>query len=181
MTQKEKDEKFNELRISLVEAEKQIQDIRKELDELDDELDKVQIEPESRRWKPKRGQTYYCITSDGEIVSNTWNEGCYDLLRFTIGNCFETREEAEFVVERLKVIAELKEFAEPDGSPWDSNAGQFNIIYNHNEIDVCVEHWTYIQTDSIYFKSRERALEAIKAVGKDRIKKYYLRVKEDKE
>lgn len=34
MTQKEHDEKVNDLKNSLIEAEKQIQDIRKELDEL---------------------------------------------------------------------------------------------------------------------------------------------------
>lgn len=174
MTQKEHDEKVNELRVSLVEAEKQIQDIRKELDE----LDKVKIEPESRRWKPKRGKTYYFISSDGDIIGDIWAESPYDLLRFAIGNCFETREEAEFEVERLKVIAELKEFAESDDRQWDGATVHYNIFYKHNIDEVCVELWTSMRDDSIYFESRERVLEAIKAVGVDRIKKYYLRVKE---
>lgn len=174
MTQKEHDKKVTELMTSLVEAEKQIQNIRKELDE----LDKVEIEPESRRWKPKRGQTYYFITATAEIISNTWNEGYYDILRFAIDNVFETYEEAEFEIERLKVIAELKEFAEPDDSPWNSESVHYYIDYIIQSSQISISSVWCSQHLDIYFKSIERAREAIKAVGEDRIKKYYLRVKE---
>lgn len=172
MTQKEYDEKVNELRISLVEAEMQIQDIRKELDE----LDKVEIEPESRRWKPNRGQIYYLISDTGSVTYTTWYNSNDDLLRFAIGNVFETKEEAEFELERLKVIAELKEFAESDDRKWeDSN---WTIVYSNEKHGVRAENWCSIQNATLYFESRTRANEAIEAVGVDRIKKYYLRVKE---
>lgn len=173
MTQKEHDKKFAELNVQLAGAEKRVQEIRDELDK----LSKVPVEPE-RRWKPELGQRYYYITSAGKIFSDLWLGNSDDLLKFVIGNVFQTKEEAEFEVERLKVIAELKEFAEPDNRQWDNVTWQWNIIYNHNDADVCAEQWTYIHADSIYFRSPEKAEEAIKAVGEDRIKKYYLRVKE---
>lgn len=175
MTQKEHDKKINDLRNSLVEAEKQIQDIRKELDE----LDKVKIEPESRRWRPERCQTYYYISPNGDIIGDIWAESPYDLLRFALGNIFKTREEAEFEVERLRVIAELKEFAEPEDREWDNRNEHFKIVHKIFSDIVCASYWTSVRDGTIYFESKEKAEEAIKAVGEDRIKKYYLRVKED--
>ena len=174
MTQKEYDEKVNDLRISLAEAEKRAQDIRKELDELDN----VKIEPESRRYKPMSGQTYYYIVSDGDIFHATWNNDHPDLLRFAVGNVFETKEEAEFEVERLKVIAELKEFAEPEDREWDGQTNHFHISGYGDSDTISIFSCEVVKTPTIYFESVEEAQEAIKAVGEDRIKKYYLRVKE---
>ena len=174
MTQKEYDEKVNDLRISLVEAEKEIQDIRKELDE----LDKVKIEPESRRYKPMSGQTYYYIVSDGDIFHATWNNDHPDLLRFAVGNVFETKEEAEFEVERLKVIAELKEFAEPEDREWDGCNSHYHIGRCAGANTIKILNNSSYRYPTIFFESSKKAEEAIKAVGEDRIKKYYLRVKE---
>lgn len=173
MTQKEHDEKVNELKVSLVEAEKQIQDIRKELDE----LDKVKIDPESRRWKPNRGQIYYLISDTGSVTYTTWYNSNDDLLRFAIGNVFETKEEAEFELERLKVIAELKEFAEPDDRKWDGHIDHYHISCYYYSDTTNIFSCSVVKNHTIYFESKEKAEEAIKAVGKDRIEKYYLRVK----
>lgn len=173
MTQKEHDKKFNELNVQLAEAEKQAQEIRDELDK----LSKVPVEPE-RRWKPELGQRYYYITSAGKISSDLWLGNSDDLPKFVIGNVFQTKEEAEFVVERLKVIAELKEFAEPDNSQWNSLYDHYSISYNHNKGGLDIDTWSVMKSDSIYFESKDKAREAIEVVGEDRIKKYYLRVKE---
>ena len=174
MTQKEHDEKVNDLKNSIVEAEKQIQDIRKELDE----LDKVEIEPESRRWRPERCQTYYYISSNGDIIDDIWAESPYDLLRFAIGNVFKTREEAEFEVETLEVIAELKEFAEPEGREWDSDTCHHYIVYNAFDKKIFITHTIWVKGFNIYFASEEKAQEALEAIGEDRIKKYYFGIKE---
>lgn len=175
MTQKEHDEKVNDLKVSLVESEKRIQDIKKELDE----LDKVKIEPESRRWKPNRGQTYYFIGAVGSVICTTWYNSSDDLHRFAIGNVFKTKEEAEFVVERLKIIAELKEFAEPDDAEWDKLPRHYSIYYDSyfKSVRTCCD--SIFKFSVVHFESEEKAKEAIKAVGEDRIKKYYLRVKEN--
>ena len=175
MTQKEHDEKASELWFQLSEAEKQIQDIRKKLDE----LNSVKIEPESRRWKPKEGETYYFISNLGVALSTTWTGVCHDSLMFAIGNVFETKEEAEFEVERLKVIAELKEFTESkDRSGKWLYTAHYAICYSHYAKEVQVGEYNYYTPTDILFESKERAKEAVKSVGEERIKKYYLRVKE---
>ena len=64
---------------------------------------------ESTRWKPEARHDYYCVTSDGSVVKDDWSNWCLDDGRFEIGNCFQTEEEAEKAVERLKAWERLKD------------------------------------------------------------------------
>lgn len=64
---------------------------------------------ESTRWKPETDQTYYGIGIEGSIFSEYWNDLTVDHDRFEIGNCFQTKEEAEKVVEKLKAWKRLKD------------------------------------------------------------------------
>ena len=64
---------------------------------------------ESTRWKPELGQKYYFAASDGIVNNNLWADDSIDNGRFEIGNCFESREEAEKAVERLKAWERLED------------------------------------------------------------------------
>ena len=65
---------------------------------------------ESTRWKPEMGHDYYYISGDGHVYDNSWDDSQFvDRGRFEIGNCFESREEAEKAVERLKAWERLKD------------------------------------------------------------------------
>lgn len=64
---------------------------------------------ESNRWRPKKNHIYYCISGDCYVAEDTWYGGqCVDDDRFEIGNCFQTREEAERTVEYLKALAVVR-------------------------------------------------------------------------
>lgn len=126
---------------------------------------------------PDLGATYYFIDGSGEVRKGTWYDDAIDGRRFSIGNCFETREEAEFEAERLKVIAELKRFAEPKDRAWDGNTNHWYFYY---DIDGSFEYdFSYIVTHhTIYFSSEEDARKAVETVGEDRIRRFYLGVEE---
>ena len=64
---------------------------------------------ESTRWKPDTGQKYYFLDSNGLVYHNIWADDSIDSIRSGIGNCFETREEAEKAVKKLKAWKRLKE------------------------------------------------------------------------
>ena len=64
---------------------------------------------EPTRWKPEYRQNYYCITSDGSVADDDWSDWRLDDGRFEIGNCFQTKEEAEKAVEKLKAWKRLKD------------------------------------------------------------------------
>ena len=64
---------------------------------------------ESTRWKPEMSHDYYYISGDGHVYDNSWDDSRFvDNGRFEIGNCFQTKEEAEQVVEYLKALAIIR-------------------------------------------------------------------------
>ena len=64
---------------------------------------------ESNRWKPEMGHDYYYISGDGHVYDNSWDDSQFvDRGRFEIGNCFQTKEEAERVVKYLKALATVR-------------------------------------------------------------------------
>ena len=64
---------------------------------------------ESTRWKPEMGEKYYISDSNGSVYDSAWSNDYIDRSRSEIGNCFESREEAEKAVERLKAWERLKD------------------------------------------------------------------------
>lgn len=157
--------------MNTTELQNKIDELEKQLTELKEELNK----PESKVFKPKIGDIYYNIDSHGEVLSYIWDDDCIDRLRYAIGNCFETREEAKFEVERLKVITELKRFAKKHNEPivWDNRRTVHYIAYDYLEKKVCIYFTVDIKSNDIYFSSEELAQKAIKEIGEDRIRKYY--------
>lgn len=63
---------------------------------------------EPTRWKPELGQRYYFLDSNGFAHHIIWADDSIDRSRFEIGNCFQTREEAERTVEYLKALAVVR-------------------------------------------------------------------------
>ena len=139
-------------------------------------LKKVEIEEDIRRWKPVSGDTYYTINSKGHVLSDTWAGWGDDNAFYSMGNCFATYEEAEFAVEKLKVLAELKEFAEPRDAEWDGAIKHYCIRYNTDKRELVTDYNYLFKHAVLYFKSVEIVKEAIAKVGEERIKKYYLEV-----
>lgn len=64
---------------------------------------------ESTLWKPDEDQKYYLLDSNGLVHGSIWADDSVDRIRFEIGNCFQTEEEAEKVVEKLKAWKRLKD------------------------------------------------------------------------
>lgn len=63
---------------------------------------------ESTRWKPRIGQKYYLLDSNGSVYDSVWSNDYIDRNRSEIGNCVQTKEEAEQVVEYLKALAVVR-------------------------------------------------------------------------
>ena len=65
---------------------------------------------ETTRWKPDETQKYYYVDNDGLVRDDAWwNSAGVDQGRFETGNCFQTKEEAEKAVEKLKAWKRLKD------------------------------------------------------------------------
>lgn len=146
-----------------------------------EELKKVEIEEDDKGWKPNYGDEYYYIEGRGYIETDIWQDWGVDTGRYSIGNCFKTQEEAEFMVEKLKVIAELKRFTSK--KPWSTRTSQWDLYVEHSDsgeqCKLSINAWSYEQGSEFQFNTRQDAQDAIDAVGEKRILKYYFGVAEE--
>lgn len=148
--------------------------------EVTDEIDKCIVKAPKTVYDLKKGDGYFYLFNTGTIENAVWSCHQIDYDRSFIGNVFLTKEDAEFAKERLKVIAELKKYAkEFSDEEWEKmNSPKHYLVYDYEEyvVRICVVR--FMKNNVIYFESEEKAKEAIEVVGEERIKKYYLGVKE---
>lgn len=141
---------------------------------------------EEPKWKPREGELYFYINSNGEIEYRYYkNRNINDKRRIcNIGNYFKTDEEADHMVEKLKVIRELQDFAlehnDEEIDWYDKEQDKWEISYEDSNDGVKPAYNIFyrVQTFNIYFTSLEIAKEAIKTIGEDRIKKYYFDIED---
>ena len=141
----------------------------------------------NKRWKPENYDPYYYITGHGGI--NHCNSCICDEIdnkRFNLRNCFKTKEEAEFELERRKIIAELQNYADEYNATdidWNNHEQGKHFIYCDCSSKMLNTSFVYrsgrVVGNEIYFTSQEIAESAIKHVGKNRILKYVFGIEVD--
>ena len=153
-------------------------------DTLNDDWEVVE---ERKVWKPRKSNSFFAIraTTVGCLTGFRWDNFPFYENMYSIGNCFQTEEEARHMVEKLKVIKELQDFALENNTEkidWKNNK-QLKFFIN---FDCYSNRVGYSYTDNtkpvplnIYFTSRELALKAIENVGEERIKKYYFDIDDE--
>jgi len=141
-----------------------------------DGLDGLEKYEEDAKETVKIGGQYFLIDSDGYINCTTYENDNFDINRMKIGNFFRTKGQAEFVVERLKVLAEMRVFAEPFNTKFDNVKKHYYVYYDNANRRLEVDNVRSIRCGELYFESQEKAKECIDIVGEDRIKKFYIGV-----
>ena len=169
---------MEELLKELEEAKKKITENEKKIMEIEKKIEEKLEKEKSGRWKPQKGDIYWFISNIGCISKGQWDNHSVDRERYLVGNCFKTKEEAEFAAEKLKVIAELKEFAEPKDAVWDGTKFHCFITWDFWEGGISVKSICTYKGNDIYFSTREDAEKAIAEVGEERVKKYYLQMED---
>ena len=155
------------------------QEILTEIEELKERLNSLEkmydsLTSPNKRWRGEKNDNYYFITTGGTINCNAESVVALDDMRYAIGNYFQTKEEAEFEAERLKVVTELREFSTPPTDfDWDNTDKKYTLILESTGVKA--KFFYMYQVSDLYFKTREQAENAIKAIGEDRIIKYYFR------
>ncbi|MBS5596877.1 nucleoside 2-deoxyribosyltransferase [Peptostreptococcus sp.] len=142
----------------------------RDLDELKRELKKFII----HKLKPKRGDRYYYVNSFGNVYGDEWSDSVADIDRLEIGNVFKTEKEAEFEVERLKILAIIRKYSRP----FKKEDENWSIYFDETENFITYYVWGHINFSVPIFESREMAQKVIDEIGEDRLKKYYFRVEE---
>ena len=166
---------LQELKTKKETLEMQLKKLKQELADTEKQIEEYK---RKRRWKPEVREVYYHNTAFGDACAIKWSDDDADQCLYSLGNCFKTRQEAEFALIQLKVLAELKEYVDDD-KEWEDNR-HYLMIYDLIDDSINIT-WSFSSKSvpfNIYFSSEEQAKKAVEAIGKERLKKYYFCVEE---
>lgn len=139
---------------------------------------------EEPKWKPREGELYFYVNSNGEIEYRYYkNRNINDKRRIcNIGNYFKTDEEADHMVEKLKVIKELKELSNIkfNMSDYVKNNKIYYIAYDftQNRIVPLFDNISRNIPFNVYFSTKEDCEKAITKIGKERLERYYFDIED---
>ena len=149
--------------------------VQDEIKALKERIAELEEQVEQEKEFPQFGDDYWYVDSDTDVLDVAWYGGEYDQGRLSINNVFKTKDQAEFAAEKLRVEAELRKFSRP--FEYGENCTEF--YYEHEFGRITFLTLTASQTHgAIYFESKEKAQQAIKSVGEERIKKYIFGVED---
>ena len=160
---------------NIKELQAQIEALREHQAKGEEQIRQLEIELEQaieaeKQW-PQDGDKYYFLNGE-DFSQTTWRDDSFDFGALKVGDCYRTKKEAEFEVERRKVMTELKKFAS------DFVVGERNycIVWDFYAGEIYIGHRVLSKDNNLVFESEEKAQEAIKAIGEERVKKYILGV-----
>ena len=137
------------------------------------------------RLKPKLYDVYWNIGGCGEIWEHEWAHTCYDNYCYATGNYYCSEAEAGFAKQKQLITQELKDFALAHNESkidWFDGLPKFHLVahYVYQNKSVVIEiarSFTYkddmYKSKDSYFKLENIAQQAIDAIGKERLMKYY--------
>lgn len=137
-------------------------------------------EETNKKWKPQYGEKYYTISTRGTIdFDNFVAENNTDAVRLLLGNVFETEEEAEHMLEKIKIINKLRELSNGDFYR-NCTEVKYVIWYDSACKEIKINTHEYIRElpFSIYFATKKDAEKAVLTIGEDNLKKYYFDVED---
>lgn len=141
---------------------------------------KIYEEKPTRIWKPNAGDKYYYISNTGSILYYMYDEDVTNKAIISIGNCFETKEEAQHMLQKIRIINQLQELSNIKFND-DCKKEHFVISYNNESKKIiCDVHHLFIRElpFNIFFATKEDCLNAIKEIGEENLKKYYFDIED---
>lgn len=122
----------------------------------------------------KIGDRYYYIDQIGDICEETWRDGGFDLDCLWLGNIFLTEEDAEFEVERLKILKIMRDYSRP----FKVESCNYVIHYDVSEGMIQTSYLRVCSNGLPVFESEKKAQQVIDLIGEDKLKKYWFGVEE---
>lgn len=140
---------------------------------------KVWDEKPTQVWKPNVGDKYYYISNTGSILYYMYDEDVTNKAIISIGNCFETKEEAQHMLQKIRIINQLRKLS---NISFNDNCKQekFVIFYNTENQQIRITQHKFIREIpfNIYFKNKKDCQKAIETIGEENLKKYYFDVED---
>lgn len=158
----------------------------KELEEKVNELLK-KIETLKQKEKVKEleypfeiGEKCWFINSSGSLFQDTWDTALISFDRYSQGNIFKTKEDAEREHDKRALLTRFRQFRDKCNGDWkpdwkDKVKAKYFIVFNHESSELLLKWYIDVQPFESFgcFKNREDAIRAIELFG-DEIKRLYV-------
>ena len=133
------------------------------------DIEKKQEEP--KPWKPERGEKYFSIENSGDVFQYTYYDDGIDEPKILSGNYFPTRERAEQVAKKIRLLLQLEQLHDqlcPDYEPdWDGTA-KFLVAFDHTDGEMqAFFDRSSGESTLVYFRDVVTAMEAAKILNKE--------------
>ncbi len=140
----------------------------KEIDAQISEADAQKIQPSESRFVAQGGHAdYWFIDNDGKIIAD---DDCdtVDIDRFSIGNYFTSKKQAQDHIRALELWQAIKVFRqEQEGDAWkkldwhDSSQAKHCVCYGYESGKVVISSYVSLRPSCVYFAYRETAQAVI--------------------
>lgn len=152
-------------------------DIEKKLEALKVEFSgkleelKKEAEMQKKHEEWKFGEKYFYISQSGRVIQEMFTEHRTDIARKNFGNFFPTKERAEQVAEKMRLLLRLEQLHdqlcpgyEPD---WDGTA-KFLVAFDHTDGEMqAFFDRSSGESTLVYFRDVVTAMEAAKILNKE--------------
>lgn len=153
-----------ELLQKIKDAEQQLTDARRMLEDYQSRMPLT----------PKEGETYWFISSEGNILPEVWKNYATDRGRYATDCIFRTKDDAEREVRRRKTHQKLKEFAHR------YNDGEIIELRDRHYLgyDFCIKQLCFynagdsIMPNTIYFKDWHFLDNLLEEISEDELIEY---------
>lgn len=115
--------------------EKKIEELKAEfLGKLEELKKEAEMQKKQEEWK--FGEKYFYISQSGRVICEMFTEHRTDIARKNFGNFFRTRERAEQVAEKMRLLLRLEQLHDmlcPDYEPdyEDDDEVKYHVYFNH--------------------------------------------------
>lgn len=153
-------------------------DIEKKLEALKAEflgkLEALRKEAEAQKKQEewKFGEKYFYVSPSGRVIQEMFTEHRTDITRKNFGNFFRTRERAEQVKEKMRMLLRLEQLHDmlcPDYVPdWKDDRLKFYVYFDHEQGSLNITASSFCDALSLVtFETRENAEKAAEILNKE--------------
>ena len=161
--------------------EKKIEDLKVEflgkLEALEKEAEMQKKQEEPNPWKPEVGEEYFAVEDfavegGAGIALYTYCEDSIDESNIQFGNCFKTKERAEQVAKKMRLLLRLEQLHDmlcPDYVPdWKDDRLKFYVYFDHEQGKYGKSCSTGIESPCMaVFDTEENAEKAAEILNKE--------------
>lgn len=160
---------------TIAELEEKVKELMNEIETL-----KREKKTEEFEYPFAENEYYFAISLDGDVTSSIWTNHKFDTTRYSQGNAFKTKQEAERERDKRALLTRFRQFRDKCNGDWkpdfeDGNSGKHYISLNHTTNMLRINFSYNLEDFNLfgYFRKESDAKRAIQLFG-DEIKRLWV-------